>query len=102
VVELENEKARFRCPFCDFISSTIRGIKQHITRKHIQDISRCPVCNKKLKTTRIKSALAQHLRTQNDYEHLSFYYLIHTYNLGRNYISGIQEGKKYKYYFSLF
>jgi len=102
VVELENEKARFRCPFCDFTSNEIRGIKQHITRKHIQDISRCPVCNKKLKTIRIKSALMQHLKNENDYEHMAFYYLIHTYNSSRDDITGIQEGKKYKYYFSLF
>jgi len=102
VVELENEKARFRCPFCGFTSNTIRGIKQHVTKKHIQEISKCPVCNKKLKTSRIKSALTQHLKSQNDYEHMSFYYLIHTYNLGRNDTTGIQEGKKYKHYFSLF
>ena len=98
----KNKEPRFRCPFCGFTSNLIRNIKQHVTRKHIQEISRCPVCNKKMKTSRIKSALVQHLKSQNDYEHMSFYYLIHTYNSSRNDSTGIQEGKKYKYYFSLF
>ena len=37
-----------KCPFCDFSSKSIYGLKRHITKKH--NNSYCPICGKKFKS----------------------------------------------------
>ena len=38
----------YRCPFCNFTTNSLSGLKQHVLRIHIKNNnSHCPICNKR-------------------------------------------------------
>lgn len=61
----QSQKKDFHCPNCEGIFSTVKGLKQHIGKKHDKQnkYSKCPQCSKKFKN---KYAVRFHVKQVHD------------------------------------
>jgi len=78
----------FKCPYpgCDFISSTLFGLKTHFKQKH-RGITVCPVCGKYYRN------LYAHVKNKAKYDekHLIFYYLLSNNRRSKELINKARE-----------
>ncbi|ACZ35806.1 zinc finger protein [Betafusellovirus yellowstonense] len=74
----------FKCPVCEFETTTIFNIKRHV-RMH--DFDRCPVCGQKLNGNspqQRKLALTSHCAHFDDADHLFWWWLVRSSHDGSN------------------
>jgi len=65
----------FRCPVCERVYTTLRGVKIHVRLRHL-GLGRCPLCSAELSARSEKLSLLWHCAKVGDAEHLALRYLL--------------------------